>query len=155
MSRGRHDTPSVSFSHFNNFLPPPPPPPFGTEFNIQGLRLRINVTDFDLLPVQYAHKNSNVRVYIKSAITNQKPFSSCLVLGVLVPRQWFQTWSWSLGAALWLSTASEQLGWVKCRRLISPQRIIKYYLITSLIISQSHSPYPLQFCPPTHPCSEL
>lgn len=92
----------------------------GQNFNIPGLRLGISVMSFDPLPVQYANKNSNVHVYITSAITNQKPFSSCLVLGVLVPRQWPQNWSWSLGTALWLLTAPEQLGWVQCRGLISP-----------------------------------
>lgn len=137
--RGRHNTPSVSFSHFNNFLPPP----FGTEFNIPGLRFGISVMAFDMLPVQCAHKSSNVRVYIRLAITNQKPSSSCLVLGVLVPRQWPQNRSRSQCAALWLPSTSHQSGWVKGRRLISPQRIIKNNL-------SSHSPTPLTLCGSAH-----
>lgn len=118
LSQGRHDTPSVSFSHFNNFLPPPPPlasPPFGAVFNIPGWILGISVVPAVLLPMHCVHINSNV--CIKSAVTNQKPFSSCLVLQVLLPSQWLQNWSWSLSVALWLHAAPE-FAWAKFRQLI-------------------------------------
>lgn len=90
------------------------------DFNIPGLRFGISGMPFDRLTVQCTHTNSNAHVYSKSALTNQKTFASCLVLRVLLPRQWPQNWNGSLGAALWLSTAPEHLGWVKCSRPISP-----------------------------------